>query len=877
MTPIHLLEPMAYELPLDVKRPARYLGSELHAARSPQPGDLRVGLAFPDLYEVGMSHLGLNLLYSCVNQSPGLFSERVFMPDDDLERFLRGKGIPLTTLETKTPLHRLDVLGFSLAYELTYTNVLGILDLGSIPLRSEERSRQHPIVIAGGPCAFNPEPLASFIDAFVIGEAEFRLVEICRIVKEWKASRSSRQDLLRALDRLEGVYVPSLFEWRRGRADGRQRLVPLSGRTRAVRKCEVPNLDEAPYPHSPIVPFARIVHDRIGIEAARGCPHACRFCQAGNLYRPYRERSPERVREIVSQSLERTGYEQISLLALSIGDYSCLGALVGSLMEKLEPKRVSLSLPSLRVGSLEPCVVEQILRVRKTGFTLAPEAATTRLRGVVNKRISEEELMRTAHLIARLGWRSLKLYFMIGLPTETDEEVEEIVRMAQGIRRNAREARNASFHLTVNVSSFVPKAHTPLQWMKQQALEDAEQKQRFLQGKLRQPAFRLKWHDARLSLLEGLFARGGRELGELLEAAYRLGCRRDGWSEHLRFDLWQRAFEQTGVNPVDRLDPYPDPDDPLPWDWIDTGMPREWFRTEHRKAMAGECSDFACSGRCEDCGLCVKSPRGKGGLHGPLPDHWQATATATPHLESSGQRTGNLAAGRYRLQYVKRRPASYLSHLETLTVFHRALRRSQLPIHYTGGEHPHPKVAFSQALPLGVESRAEYMDLWLSSLMEGTEVEEMLNAVLPEGICVVQAMPVPLNVASLEQSIVWMEYEISFPQGAEGSPSQEELEKAIAAFHAGESSQAGSKGEAGKNDEDLRRAVQLVAKKDGTGLVCRVHRLSDSTPSAVRVVESLFPFPYRNGLKPRILKTEAALLAPHPPRPVSKRKGNHDK
>jgi radical SAM family uncharacterized protein len=619
-------------------------------------------MAFPDLYEVGMSHLGLNLLYHCLNITPGLFSERVFMPDVDLEQILRHKRIPLTTLETKMPLHRLDVLGFSLASELTFTNVLGILDLGAIPLRSAERSGEHPLVIAGGPCAFNPEPLGSFIDAFVLGEAEFRIVEICRIVEGWKASRGSRQDLLRALDRVEGVYVPALFEWRRAQGDGKERLVSLTGREKAVRKSEILDLDDAPYPESPLVPFARIVHDRISIEAARGCPHACRFCQAGNLYRPYRERSPERLREIALQGLERTGYEQVSLLALSIGDYSCLGTLVGSLMQQLEPQRVSLSLPSLRVGSLEASVVEQILRVRKTGFTLAPEAASPRLRNVVNKGISEEELFRTAHLIARLGWRSLKLYFMIGLPTETEEEVEQIVRMAQEIRRHGKTARDGPFQLTVNVSSFVPKAHTPLQWVRQQALESSREKQQFLRRKLKSPGFRVKWHDPRLSLLEGLFARGDRRLGDLLEAAYRLGCRRDGWSEHLRFDLWEKAFERTGVNPEDRLDPYPDPNDPLPWDWIDTGMPRQWFREEYRRALNAECSDFACSGRCEECGLCLKRNEGGDGRHRPVSGSLSGKSAIAPRPGACVRGNGNLPAARIRLQYVKRRPASYLSH-----------------------------------------------------------------------------------------------------------------------------------------------------------------------------------------------------------------------
>jgi len=907
------------------------MGSELHAARSPQRGDLRVGLAFPDLYEVGMSHLGLNLLYACVNRAPGIFGERVFMPDEDLEGLLRERAIPLTTLETKLPLRQLDVLGFSLAYELTYTNVLGILDLGGIPLRSSDRSVEHPLVIAGGPCAFNPEPLGSFIDAFVVGEAEFLIVEICRVVQEWKASGSSRQDLLRVLDRMGGVYVPSLFEWRREGADGRYGLVSLTGRDGPVRKSEIANLDDAPYPTRPLVPFARIVHDRISIEAARGCPHACRFCQAGNLYRPYRERSPDRLREIALRSLEKTGYEQVSLLALSIGDYSCIGPLVRDLMRELAPKRVSLSLPSLRVGSLEDSVVEEILRVRKTGFTLAPEAASPRLRSVVNKTIAEEEIFRTAHLISRLGWRSLKLYFMIGLPTETEQEVEEIVRLAQRIRAHAKTARTGGFQVTVNVSSFVPKAHTPLQWVRQQTREVSEEKLRFLRQRLKQPGFRLKWHDVRLSLLEGMFARGDRNLGDLLEAAYRLGCRRDGWSEYLRFDLWEKAFEQTGVNPEDHLDPYPDPQGPLPWDWIDTGMPRAWFLEEHQKALKETCTEFSCAGSCDECGVCARTSDGGEARREGLPHDPRTPASDTPgtgpsvregvekhpfavipakagipkhlkpmdsrrslplqavgrggndggveipHLSTPARGRGDRPAARMRLQYVKRHPASYLSHLETLTLFHRALRRSKLPIHFTGGEHPHPKMAFSPALPVGVESLAEYLDLWLSRMPEEGEVEKGLNGVLPEGISVQEARPVPLNASSLEQSVAWMEYDITFPEATPQTPSQEELKRAMEAFYDEDPCSGGAAAKEEKNRGDLRRAVRLEGKQDGRGLVCRVHRLSGSTASAMRVLQVLFPTSNRNGLRPRIIKTDAALLPPSPPAHASKRKPRNDK
>ncbi len=868
---------MNHEIPLGVRRPARYMGSELHAVRHPDPGDLRVGLAFPDLYEVGMSHLGLNVLYACVNRAPGLFGERVFMPDEDLEQLLRQDRTALTTLETRLPLHQLDVLGFSLAYEMTYTNVLGILDLGGIPLRSSDRSRQHPVVIAGGPCAFNPEPLAPFVEAFVVGEAEFLLVELCRTVKEWKASGSSRQDLLRALDRMESVYVPSLFEWRPAGVEGRGRLVSLTSRERAVRKCEIPDLDQAPYPERPVVPYARIVHDRISIEAARGCPHACRFCQAGNLYRPYRQRSPERLREIALRSVEETGYEQVSLLALSIGDYAGLAPLVQDLMCQLAPRRVSLSLPSLRVGSLQDSVVEEILRVRKTGFTLAPEAATERLRSVVNKTISEEELLRTAERIARLGWRSLKLYFMIGLPGETEEDVEEIVHLARRIRQQAKAARSGGFQLTVNVSSFVPKAHTPFQWVGQQPREISEEKQRFLRQKLKQPGFRLKWHDARLSLLEGVFARGDRRAGDLLEKAYRLGCRRDGWSEFLRFDLWERAFEAVGVDPSDLLDPCPDPSGPLPWDWIDTGMPREWFRREHRKALEARCTEFSCSGDCDGCGVCVKDAEGGDGHETAPSVSFQGRpireTPGTPCVRGAGERP----AARMRLHYVKKRPASCLSHLETLSLFHRALRRSRLPIHFTGGEHPHPKAAFSPALPVGVESLAEYLDLWFSRVPEEKEVEEGLNAVLPEGLSVVGVRAVPLNAPSLEQSIAWMEYEFTFPNGSSQNPSQVDLEAAVRTFYDEQVATPGGAGARGRCHGNLLRAVRLAGRQEGHGLVCRIHRLSGSTPSAMRVVERLFPSKSGNGWRPRIVKTGAALLVSPPPAPASKRKPHHGK
>ena len=831
---------MDFGLLCSVRRPARYLGSELHAVSSPRKDDLRVGLAFPDHYEIGMSHLGLSILYGCLNQSRGIFAERVFLPDADMERALRTRGMPLTTLETRTPLRHLDLIGFSLAYELTYTNVLGILDLGGIPLHAEERARLDPLVVAGGPCAFNPEPLSPFVDAFVIGEAEYLLPELCLLVKEWKASGTSKEELLRSLDRMEGVYVPALFSWDHRPDRGGWTLSPLTGRKDPIRKRIVEDLDSAPFPDRPLVPFAKIVHDRISVEAARGCPHGCRFCQASVLYRPCRERSPGRILDLAAKALETTGYEELSLLALSIGDYSCLVPLVREFMAHAEAKRVALSLPSLRVGSLEPEVIRQIRKVRKTGFTMAPEAATTRLRNAINKEIDEEELLRSARLLAGLGWRSLKLYFMIGLPHEAEEDVEEIVSLAKRIRRQALQAGPGPFQVTVNVSTFVPKAHTPFQWHPQLPSEEAETRQRLLQRRLKKPDFRLKWHDPRVSLLEGLFARGDRRTAVVLEEAYRLGCTRDAWTEHFRPDLWEKAFEKTGTSPQEILHRFPDPEAPLPWEWIDPGVSRQFLLREYKKAAQAEPTPFRCLGRCDLCNLCKDSGERAveaSGRHAQRPDASAATALTGPQpFTPRGQ-----PLVRVRLHYAKQRPAICLGHLETLTAFHRALRRSNLPLAFTQGEHPHLRTAFSPALPLGMESLAEFIEVWLLTAVLPDAVRDALNSQLPRGFRILAAETIPLEAPSLEESIAWMDYEVHFSGEGPPRPCRDGLERCIKTFQTDGSAVVEVKSEGKRTFLDLRPAVREIRVIDGPGLFLRIQRIHGSIPSPTRILEALLP------------------------------------
>lgn len=851
---------MDFDLLPFVKRPSRYLGCEIHAIRpSLKENDLHVGMAFPDLYEIGMSHLGLNLLYHSLNQQAGIVAERVFMPDADLEALLRSRNIPLTTLETRTPLHKLDILGFTLAYELTYTNTLGILDLGGIPLRTEERSANHPLILAGGPCAFNPEPMSAFIDAFVIGEAEYRLPEICNLVSSWKAGGNTRDDLLRALSRLEGIYVPSLFTWEQQQGKNVWAIHPPSDCRVPVQKCTVPSLDTSPYPHRPIVPFTRIVHDRISMEVARGCPHGCRFCQAGNIYRPYRERSPERVLKLALDCLEATGYAELSLLGLSVGDYTGLAPLVTSLMKRLESRKISLSLPSLRVGSLDPAVAEQILRVRRTGFTMAPEAASVRLRNIVNKDIDEEELFRTAQMLARLGWRKLKLYFMIGLPGEEESDVEAIVHLARKIRKHARSGRSDPFQVTVNVSTFVPKPHTPFQWEAQLSRKEAEERQNFLKKRLRRPGFRFKWNDPRVSLLEGMFSRGDRRLCGLVENAYRLGCRMDAWSEYLRFDLWEKAFDLSSINPEACLHPFPRVEDPLPWDWVDTGIGKPFLLQERTRAFRAERTPLHCSGHCEACGICERPMEGVE-RESPIecgPDSGNGAQSFLPEPFSL---KSHVPAARIRIVYSKLKPAVYLSHLETINVFYRALHRTGLPIYFTEGEHPHPKVSFSTALPVNLESHTEYMDIWVSKSMDTTVLAESLDRELPDGFSVFASSSVPLKAPSLEESIAWMEYEITLPERKPVQPSRKDLDQALSDFQQGRIVDDRDGRPAKTSLKNIHQAAKLESLDGTVGFRCRIYKLSGSLPSPVRVVEALSPRAFWENLRVRIVKTQTVFL-----------------
>ncbi len=587
-----------------IQKPSRYLGGEVGQVRKDlSTVDTLVGLSYPDLYEIGMSHIGLKILYSILNADPTIAAERVYAVAPDFERQIRGRGEILKTLENRIPLKDLDVLGFTLQYELSYSNLLQVLDLGGIPLRAADRSRDDTVVIAGGPCAFNPEPLATFLDAVCLGDGEETILSVVGAVTQWKRSGKPRQDLLWALTEIPGVYVPSLYTPHYNPDGSLAAVVPAPGLPSRIRKAILTDLDAAPYQTRTPVPFMEVVHDRVGVEIQRGCMRGCRFCQAGYVYRPERQRSPERVRELVREGLKATGWEEFSLLSLSAGDYNCMEPLITSLMDEHEGSRSAISLPSMRLETLTPGIMRQVGRVRKTSFTVAPEAASDRLRGVINKVIDEDVLIDMVGEVFQRGWTGLKLYFMLGLPTEQQEDLQAMIELGSRCLGAARRHRRSA-NITVSVSSFVPKSHTPFQWSRQITLDEIRQKQMFLKDGLRRAKLGFRYHHDRSTVMEGIFSRGDRRSGEALLRAYQLGCRLDGWQEHLNEPAWTQAFEETGFDPAHINQRRRDVTEVFPWEHIDVGMKPEWLWQDYMDALEAGFVPDCTTEPCYDCGVC---------------------------------------------------------------------------------------------------------------------------------------------------------------------------------------------------------------------------------------------------------------------------------
>lgn len=712
-------------LPL-VQMPSRYMGSEVNRIKKNwKENQLHVALAFPDLYEIATSHFGIQILYDMLNAASNTLAERVFAPAPDLEALLRRNQQPLCSLESEIPLNKFDIVGFSLLYELNYTNMVNMLDLGGIGLMSTQRGETDPFIIAGGPCTCNPEPVADFFDAIVVGDGEAVILELTAAWKAWHQNESRRRnDLLRQWSRIKGVYIPSFFDVVES-DDAHQQLIPQMETHRHVERAVIADLNDAPFPSTPVIPFGKPIHDRLRMEIARGCTRGCRFCQAGMIYRPVRERQPDNVLASVHSALEQTGYEDLSLLSLSTGDYSCIAPLMKHIMAFGEKDRLAVSLPSLRAGSLSPELMELIKKVRKTGFTIAPEAGSQRLRDVINKNISEEDIIETVENAFALGWKLIKLYFMIGLPTETQADIEAIVNLVKRLKTISRTVTRSA-RINVSVATFVPKPHTPFQWEPQHTLEEAMRKINWLKEKLKMPGIQVKWQDPKVSVIEGVWARGDRQLNRILVQAWKRGCRFDGWTDFFDYDRWMRVFAESGVEPSVLDRGAIDMAQPLPWDHIKIGVDREFLVQERQRAIDGKTTVDCRTGACSSCGVCDFDRLR------PISFQNHEMESRAPSTKAPAKLTDDVIS--YTINFKKMGKARFLGHLEMVKVFTRGLRRAKIPLKYSNGYHPMPKVSFGDTLPMGMQSENEHMRVILTRELDAKEIIDRLQSHLPAGI-----------------------------------------------------------------------------------------------------------------------------------------------
>ncbi|MEM9193735.1 MAG: TIGR03960 family B12-binding radical SAM protein [Myxococcota bacterium] len=731
-----------------VQKPAQYLGGE--GGQVQKDWDATAGrmcLAFPDLYEVGMSHLGYKILYGILNRSSDLLAERAYAPWGDMERELRAHRVPLLSLESARPLRDFDVVGFSLQFELTFTNVLLMLDLAGIPLRQRDRSEEDPLIVAGGPVATHAEPLAAFVDCFLIGDGEERTPELLRTWVRLREEGRSRAERLHAIASLDGIYVPSLYQTAPEPETGVEVVEAPTDPALPfpVQRTFLPNLHDHPFPHDGPVAATETIFDRVSVEIARGCTEGCRFCQAGMIYRPVRERKPEDILTTIRRAVDEGGYDEASLTSLSTADYSAVSPLVRNVMEDLEGDRVSLSVSSLRAYGLSEDVLDEMKKTRATGLTFAPEAGTQRMRDVVNKNVTEAQLMETAERVFSRGWQKMKLYFMIGLPTEEEDDVRGIVQTGtRALEVGQKIQGKRSPKVTVSVSTHVPKPHTPFQWCAMDDYGTILEKQRMLKDEARRSQDRkspvkLRMHDSRGSWLEGVLARGDRTLGDVIETAYQNGARFDSWEEHLDLDTWRAAFETHGVSPDKFLGTIP-LSARLPWDHIDVGLEDGFLVREYRKALRNRLSppcgkaagafvhhtnveDALADSRrlvCYDCGIACNLTE----MQGERLTHLRTLKAATPLpakekvITTPRERQKRVVADqgpirRLRLSFRRLGPVVFSSHLDMVRLLPRVFRRAGLPVFYTEGFHPKPAMTFAPSLRLGTASLAEALDLKL--------------------------------------------------------------------------------------------------------------------------------------------------------------------
>ncbi|OGR96542.1 MAG: hypothetical protein A2902_03240 [Elusimicrobia bacterium RIFCSPLOWO2_01_FULL_64_13] len=734
-----------------VGKPSRYIGGEWNSVTRPgsfREGAVGVCLCFPDLYETGFANTGIEILYRKLNARDDAYAERAYAADTDLAQALRSRGLPFFSLESRRPISAFDIVGFGLPYELCYTNILEMLDLSGIPLRSAGRDERHPLVIAGGPCAVNPEPLADFFDAVVIGDGEEVIGEIVERVREAKSAGGPwRQKLLGSLARVEGLYVPSLYR-AEYHPDGRVASVrsqsPDVPARVAYRRWDISRAGEDgfSFPVRPVVPFVQTVHDRLNVEIQRGCPWRCRFCQAGFSYRPYRERSAKELLAIIDEGLRNTGYDAVTLAGLSAADHTEIVPLLQTLAEHVSSKRISIGLPSTRADRFTLALAGVLQAVRRQSLTFAPEGGTERLRRVIRKELTEFEIRETLKMAHANGWKNVKLYFMYGLPTETREDLEGIVKLVLDSRRE-----NRGLSLALTLSPFVPKPHTPYQWAAQDRLDVLKEKLAFLRKNL--PA-KIRAHGLEQIVVEGVLSRGDRRCSELVEAAWKAGAVFDEWGERFRFEIWEKAMADTGLTPDFFCYRERGEDEVFPWDHLQGGPEKRALWNDYRTALrqAGE----------------------------PLP--------AQPHLKERPEviPPGKIhlpaasAVQRIRFRVGRKGSVRFLSHLEQIELVRRALRRAGFPVAFTSGFHPQMKAAFGPAISVGYESDCEYFDVELTRRMDAESAGEDLSRQLPQGFRLLKASRVPLFFPSLESLINRVDVSVAVPEGLAGGGRGERID-----------------------------------------------------------------------------------------------------
>lgn len=728
-------------LPL-LPRPTRYLGSEWGVVtKDPDAVRVRIAVGFPDLYEVGMSYLGQRILLDQVNRREEFHAERVYSPCEETAALLKETGTPLATLETDTPLGEVDILSFSLTHELCYTNVLWMLDLAGLPRRSADRDESHPLIVTGGGACFNAEPMAPFVDVMMIGDGEEAIVTLMEVMDRAKQENLSRRELLLELIKHPGFYVPAFFE---DQGPGKP-VKPLIEGYEVVEKAVVQDLDSVGFPTLQPISFGQAVHDRLTVEIARGCTRGCRFCQAGMIYRPVRERSLDELNRVIFDGLADTGFEETSLLSLSTGDFSALDSLFSRSFDRCAAEQISIALPSLRVGSLSNPIMERISTIRRTGATLAPEAGSQRLRDAINKGVDEEGLVDHVRMLFENGWQSVKLYFMIGLPTETDEDLDAILDLCLKVR-DAAGRHIKRLQVTAAVSPFVPKPQTPFQWDAQITLDEIERRINHLRDIFRpHKRVRLKFHIPRMTFLEGIFSRGDRRLADVLEKATDKGALFSSWKDKLDLAPYLEAMEELGLDPLEYTGPR-DPEGPLPWDHLSAGLTKRFLLKERERALAGKITGDCRYDVCRNCGVCNHDNR-----RSTLSTQTESMEIRPRMINESRDQEQEqppysvekpdltVKGGHYRLWFEKTGPAAYLSQLELQSVFERAMRRAGLPLTFSGGFHPMPRLSFGRALPVGVYSRCEWLNLFLREDWAPATLVKQLGKQMPEGLRLLKA------------------------------------------------------------------------------------------------------------------------------------------